>query len=159
MKVHCSHDRLVPIHELKQHPKNRNKHSKEQIERLTKILKYQGWRYPIKVSNRSGFITAGHGRLMAAIQAGETTVPVSFQDYDSDEMEYADVIADNEIARWAVLDLPKLHEDLKSFANKVDPELLGIKNFALDIPQSEFNPDDEEDEKKPRLCPHCDGEL
>jgi ParB-like chromosome segregation protein Spo0J len=159
MQVRCAYTKLVPLHELKQHPKNRNKHNREQIERLAKILKYQGWRSPIKVSNRSGCITSGHGRLMAALHLGWIEAPVDYQDYESDEQEYADVIADNEIARWATLDLPNLHEDLKSFANKVDPELLGIKNFALDIPQSEFNPDDEEDEKKPRLCPHCDGEL
>ena len=55
--VRCTHDKLVPIHELKAHPKNRNIHPKEQIEQLAEILKYQGWRYPVKVSNQSGYVT------------------------------------------------------------------------------------------------------
>lgn len=54
------------VKNLKSHPKNRNKHPEDQLRRLAEILKYQGWRYPIKVSKRSGFVTSGHGRIEAA---------------------------------------------------------------------------------------------
>ena len=102
MKVHCTHNQMVALSELKGHPKNRNKHPKEQIERLAKILKYQGWRYPVKVSKLSGFVTSGHGRIDAAKLNGWTSAPVNFQEYESEEQEYADVQADNAIASWAV---------------------------------------------------------
>jgi ParB-like chromosome segregation protein Spo0J len=90
MEVKCLYDSLIPVSKITPHPKNRNQHSKEQIERLAKILKYQGWRYPIKISNQTGFITSGHGRLYAAIENGWKEVPVNFQDYESDDQEYAD---------------------------------------------------------------------
>ena len=105
MVIHCPHDRLVPLAELKPHPQNRNRHPKEQIERLAKILQYQGWRYPIKVSKLSGFITSGHGRLEAAKHLGLEAVPVSVQDYQDEAQEYADLQADNAIASWSELDL------------------------------------------------------
>ena len=42
MNTHCKFDEMVSVSKLKPHPKNRNKHPEEQIERLSKILKYQG---------------------------------------------------------------------------------------------------------------------
>lgn len=130
MIVRCLYDKLVSVHELKSHPKNRNKHPEEQIKRLAEILKYQGWRYPIKVSNRSGFITTGHGRLEAAKLNGWDTVPINFQEYDSEEQEYADVQADNAIALWSEMDLLTIKKDLEDFP-AFNEKLLGIKNLEL----------------------------
>ncbi len=137
MKIHCAHDELIDPKSLKQHPKNRNKHSKEQIDRLCKILEYQGWRYPIKVSKRSGLITSGHGRLMAALKMGLTEVPVCYQDYDSDEQEYADLQADNAIASWSELDLSGINLDIQDLGPDFDIDLLGIKNFTIDVAEKE----------------------
>jgi DNA modification methylase len=149
MIVHCLHDKLVPISKLKLHPKNRNKHPPEQVERLAKILKYQGWRYPVKVSKRSGFVTAGHGRIEAAKAAGWKQVPVNFQDYESDEQEYADLQADNAIALWAELDLSGINGDLGDLGPDFDLDLLGIKNFTLDPEQVEAQCDEDEVPEEP----------
>lgn len=132
MKIECLYDALVSTNELKEHPKNRNKHSKEQIDRLAKILEYQGWRYPIKVSKRSGFITSGHGRLEAAKYNKWKEVPVNYQDYESDEQEYADVQSDNAIASWAELDLSGINLDIGDLGPDFDIEMLGLQNFLLD---------------------------
>jgi hypothetical protein len=158
MKIHCLYDKLVPVSELKPHPKNRNRHGDDQIKRLSEILKYQGFRYPVKVSMRSGFVTAGHGRIEAAKLAGLNEVPVNFQDYDSDEQEYADLTADNAIASWAELDLSGVHLDLAELGPDLDLEMLGIRNFTIEPPN--FEPGTEEDqgkldEKKPVQCPNC----
>lgn len=131
MIVRCLYDKLVPIHQLKKHPRNRNSHPPEQIKELAEILKYQGWRYPIKVSKQSGFITAGHGRLLAAVLNNWTEAPVNFQDYDSFSMEYEDVQADNAVALWAQMDLDKIKQDLLELKD-VNPQMLGIKDFKLD---------------------------
>lgn len=144
MIVRCLYDQLVLSKDLKSHPQNRNDHSKEQIIELAEILNYQGWRYPIKVSKQSGFITSGHGRLMAALLNKWTEVPVNFQDYDSPEQEYADVQADNAIALWAQMDLEKIREDLKSLKN-VNPRMLGIKDFLIP-PIEVLTPGCDEDE-------------
>lgn len=124
---------MVPIAQLRPHPKNRNKHPKDQIERLAKIIEYQGWRYPVKVSRQSGFVTSGHGRIEAAKLKGWDLVPVSYQDYESDEQEYADVQSDNAIASWAELDLSAINTDIVDLGPDFDIDMLGIKNFVLDL--------------------------
>lgn len=138
MIVHCPHDELVNLETLKPHPKNRNVHPADQIARLAKILSYQGWRYPIKVSKLSGFVTSGHGRIEAAKLNGWKEVPVSFQNYDSEDQEFADLQADNAIASWAELDLSGINFDLGDLGPDFDIELLGLKNFTLD-PSEKIN--------------------
>ena len=76
MKIHCKYDSLIDPKELADHPKNRNKHSNEQIDRLVKLYKYHGIRHPIIISNLSGYIVAGHGRKAAAIKAKMKEFPV-----------------------------------------------------------------------------------
>ena len=100
------------IAELSPHPKNRNAHPSDQIKRLAKILEYQGFCYPIKISKLSGYITSGHGRLEAAKLNGWTEVPVNYQDYEDETQEYADLQADNAIASWAELDFSGINADL-----------------------------------------------
>jgi ParB-like chromosome segregation protein Spo0J len=63
--VHCVYDKMVPIAKLKPNPANPNKHPASQVELLAKIISAHGWRAPITVSNRSGLIVRGHGRLEA----------------------------------------------------------------------------------------------
>lgn len=123
----------VPIGELKSDPKNRNKHSKEQIERLVKLIQFQGWRWPIIVSKQDGLIKAGHGRLLAARKMGLKTVPVSYQDFLTEEQAKAFQVSDNEISRWAELDLPGLNEDIVGLGPDFDLELLGLENFTVDV--------------------------
>ena len=147
MQVNCLYDKLVPISELTPHPKNRNAHPQDQVERLAKILKYQGWRYPIKVSKQSGLITSGHGRLEAAKfnaarEEGWFNVPVNYQDYESETQEYADLQADNAIASWAELDLGRINIDLPDLGPDFDIEMLGIKDFVLE-PADKFHADDD----------------
>jgi hypothetical protein len=144
LKVQCAHDALVNIKDLKPHPKNRNEHPKDQLERLAKILEYQGWRYPIKVSNQSGFITSGHGRLAAAKINKWKEVPVDYQDYESDEQEYADVQSDNAIASWAELNISGINADIELLGPDFDIDLLGIKNFVIE--PADKDPGCDEDE-------------
>ena len=113
---------------LKPHPKNRNKHPKEQIERLAQILNYQGFRKPVVVSNRSGFIVEGHGRVEAALKNKWTTVPVCYQDFEDDMQEYAHLTADNAIALWAELDMSGINADTMELG-PFDTDLLGIQSW------------------------------
>lgn len=122
----------ISCDELKPHPKNPNKHSKDQIKRLAEILRYQGFRSPIQVSNRSGFIIVGHGRLEAAKEMGLTKVPVSYQDFTDDEQEYAHMVADNAIADWAELDLKSIGADIGDLSPDFNIDLLGIKDFEIE---------------------------
>jgi len=137
MKIRCLYDKLIPIQDIKPHPKNRNKHPEEQIKRLAQILEYQGWRYPVKVSQLSGFVTSGHGRIEAARINGWKEIPVNFQ-------EYADVQADNAIASWAELDLSGINSDIPDFGPEFNIDLLGIKDFTLDVAEKIHGCDEDE---------------
>lgn len=142
MKIHCQYSELVPVAGLKEHPKNSNKHPTDQIERLARILEYQGWRYPVKVSRRSGFVTSGHGRILAAKLNGWREVPVSFQDYEDETQEIADVTSDNAIASWAELDLSVVNNFTPDLGPDFDIDLLGIKDFELE-PADKFHGDED----------------
>jgi len=160
MNVRCSFDKLVPIDELKPHPKNRNKHPKKQIERLAEIMRETGVRKAIRVSNQSSFITAGHGTLQAAKLNGWTEFPVDLQDYDSEEQEYADVQADNAIALQAQLDIPAIKLDIKEMP-KLNINLLGIKGIERVAEHTRIANTDEKQERDPVYieCPHCRAEF
>jgi hypothetical protein len=160
-KIRCAFTKLIPISDLKEkfHPKNRNRHPEEQLKRLAQILEYQGARAPAKISNLSGFLTAGHGRVLAAELAGWDTYPVDFQDYDSEEQEYADLQADNAIALWAELDLSGINSDLGELGPDFNLDLLGLKNFSLDPPLITKEGAQELDQsgfsKFEHACPKC----
>jgi len=101
IKIHCSHTELRDPTSLVEHPRNYNTHPAEQIRLLAKIIKHQGWRNPITVSKRSGFVVKGHGRLAAAMLLKAEKVPVDIQEYKDEASEVADMIADNRIAELA----------------------------------------------------------
>lgn len=124
--VFCAFDKIVPVGEVKPNPKNPNQHPEEQIDLLAKIIQAQGWRAPVTVSTLSGLVVRGHGRLMAAIHAGLSHVPVDYQHYDSEEAETADLIADNRIAELAEIDNKMLAELFGGFdAEAIDVSLTG----------------------------------
>lgn len=108
--VFCAHDAIVPLKDLRPNPKNPNQHPPEQIKLLASIIKATGWRAPITVSKRSGLVTKGHGRLMAAQLDDLTDAPVDYQDYASEAEELADLTADNRIAELATTDNKMLAE-------------------------------------------------
>ena len=102
--VFCAHDAIVDVAKLIPNPKNPNQHPDSQIQLLGRIIRQTGWRQPITVSKRSGFIVKGHGRLSAALLEGIKEAPVDYQNYTNDAEEYADLVADNRIAELAETD-------------------------------------------------------
>src|SRR2546427_11417727 len=113
MTIHCAYDQLVRVADLKPHPKNPNTHSAAQVAAIAAVIEGNGWRAPITVSHRRGFITRGHGRLEAATLLGCEQVPVDFQDYESEQPELADMLADNHLAGLAAIDEDRLVRGLK----------------------------------------------
>lgn len=146
MSLEKNHEiKWVSIETLKPNPKNSNKHSDEQIQRLAKIIKYQGFRSPIVVSNLSGLVVSGHARLEAAKVLGLQKVPVSFQDFEDETQEFAHLNADNEIARWATLDMDIIKGF--DFDHGFDMDLLGLQEInILDEQETEEKPKKEKQE-------------
>lgn len=138
MQIKCAYTDIVDSALLVPNPRNPNKHPDEQIKLLAKIMKHQGWRSPIVVSKRSGFITKGHGRLLAARLNGWDKAPVDTQEYKNEADEYADMVADNKIAELAETDMAMVGEIVLGLGNEIDLELLGIPDFKveeIDLPE------------------------
>lgn len=132
--VKCAHDAIVAVEELYPHPENPNEHPEDQLEFFRAILDYQGWRRPITVSTLSGFVVKGHGALMTARSAGETHVPVDYQDYPDEASEIADMVADNQLARLSTMNAGKLRElttGLSSIEGGFDLKLTGFSQVQL----------------------------
>ena len=131
--VFCSHDEIIEVEKVIPNPKNPNQHPDNQIDLLGRIIKSTGWRQPITVSTRSGFVVKGHGRLMAAIHAGFTHVPVDYQNYTNEAEEYADLVADNRIAELSQVD----NALLRGLFNDVD--MSAIPAELTGFTEEEFN--------------------
>ena len=96
-EIFCSYTKLERLDKIKPNPANPNKHPDGQVDLLVKLITTHGWRHPITVSNRSGFVVAGHCRLLAAAKIGLKQVPVDEQDFASAAEELAVLVADNRI--------------------------------------------------------------
>ena len=125
---------LADISDLVPHPRNPNTHPESQIKALAKIIKHQGWRAPIVVSKRSGFIIAGHGRLEAAKLLGLDQAPVSYQDFPTEADEWAHMIADNRLSELAEID----NIELGGLMRDLDM----IENFDLSLTGFDEIPDE-----------------
>ena len=130
--VFCAHDKIIDIIEAIPNPRNPNKHPDSQIELLARIIKAQGWRNPIVISKLSGFITKGHGRLLAAQKLGVTQIPVDYQDYANSAAEWADIIADNKIAELAEPDDKLIKDILDEIRGEIDLDLTGYAGVSID---------------------------
>ena len=133
IEVWCSFDELVPTERLLENPKNPNRHPEAQVELLAKNIKYFGWRHPVTVSKRSGFIVAGHGRLAAAKKLGAAIVPVDYQDFNSDAEETAVLVADNRLAELSEKSEDDLRKILSELDGIVDLELTGFSETEVEL--------------------------
>jgi len=124
--VYCEHGEIREIYELTPNPRNPNRHGKRQVELLGGIIAANGWRSPIVISSRSGFIVKGEGRFRAALLRKWTEVPVDVQEYATAADEWADLIADNRISELSTLSVEDLRVVLEEEDLLVlDPTVLG----------------------------------
>lgn len=161
--VYCAHSQMVEIEKVVPNPRNPNKHSEKQIALLSKIIAAQGWRAPITVSTRSGFIVRGHGRLLAARKLGLAEVPVDYQAYETEAAEWADLIADNRLSELSETDDLLLKDLLQELGTgELDLELTAytadeidqMLGSAKEVQEDDFDADkalSEIDEAKTKL--------
>lgn len=67
--------KLSPLSMLHTSPRNARLHPPEQIHQLAEVIRSRGFGAPI-IADENGEILAGHGRLLAAVEAGLSEVPV-----------------------------------------------------------------------------------
>ena len=164
IKIHCKHSKLEDIANLVPHPHNPNKHPDKQIALLAKIIRHSGWRSPIVVSKRSGFIVSGHGRLEAAKLLNVQTVPIDEQAFKTEADEHAHLVADNRIAELAEMNDGRLTELLSVLSETdIDMDVTGYDHASLnalltplqDDPPDGF-PEVDENIETTHTCPKCD---
>ena len=150
IEVWCSFDKLVPVGELKPNPRNPNTHPQRQVELLAKNIRYFGWRQTITVSNLSGLIVSGHGRLMAAKHLGVGVVPVDYQDFASESDELAVLVADNRLAELSTVDLNELEKIASEWKlTDFDTILAGFEPADLEgLLNPDGNKDDDDDDDR-----------
>lgn len=95
-------------------------HDAKQVDRIAKSIKEFGWDQPIVV-DKNGVVIKGHGRRLAAIKLGFTSVPVWVRDDLTDEQVRASRLADNRVA-LSDIDSGILQRELES----LDFDLGGI---------------------------------
>lgn len=153
-KVYCAYDEIIELDTLKPNPKNPNKHPEAQVKMLAYIIINQGWRAPITISRRSGYIVRGHARRLSGYEAGTKYAPIEWQDYENDSAEMADLVADNKIAELAVLDEQAITEilaELDANTDGLDVELTGFTAEQIKDMIEKSKVDKEAEEKAARL--------
>jgi hypothetical protein len=121
VKIYCAHTKIMHYRDLegKKNPRNPNRHPSGQIDAILKVIIANGWRLPVVISNRSGLMTKGHGRLDAAALGDIENVPVDYQDYSTEAEEIADMLADNKLSSMAVLDEQLTRDILDNLISEV----------------------------------------
>lgn len=160
MEVKCLYDELLPLHKIIENPKNPNQHSPEKNKLLADNIDYQGIRWPIIISKRSGFIVAGHGRLYAARLLNYESYPVVYQQFDTEAQEFEFLVADNKLAELSETDDDIVKETLLELTD-AKAKMLGYENDGLlkllDEKPSKVYKEEEFDEniKITHECPSC----
>ena len=116
--------RLVPF------AKNAKKHDPAKITALAGLMKANGFTQPI-VAERDGTIIAGHGRRMAALEAGLARVPV-FVFQGSKTQADAMRLADNQVVSKDY-DVGLLQEEIARLAEEIDVSGLGFSTKELEF--------------------------
>src|ERR1700693_4880458 len=83
------------VAELKPYAGNARTHSEAQIDAIVLSIKEFGWTNPILVDGKNG-VSAGHGRLAAAVKLGMDRVPCIELGHLTPAQRRALVIADNQ---------------------------------------------------------------
>jgi DNA modification methylase len=144
--VYCRFDEILDLVKIIPNPRNPNKHSDAQIKLGARIIKGNGWRAPITISKRSGFVTKGHGRLLFAEAIPVTCAPVEYQEYANEAEEWADILADNRLAELADPDLD-LVKDIITSTDNLDIDLTGytLEDLNADILDDSEGPEAQTD--------------
>ena len=123
---------IVPIDQIRPHPRNARTHSKKQIRQIAASIRAVGFAAPFLIDENK-ILIAGHGRLEAAKSLGMSSIPAIVISGLSDAKKRALLLADNRIAQSAGWDRELLAIELAAL-----PELLVEDD--LDISVTGFEP-------------------
>jgi DNA modification methylase len=136
---------MIPIADLRDHPRNSNRHGEHQLAVLEQRFRALGWYKNVVVAEWEGTTTllAGHGVTRGAERAGETVAPCHVREIDPLSAEALDILeGDNTVADLAE---PDLRERLRNLVELDAAGRLGNVGFddgALDRLKAELQAED-----------------
>lgn len=110
---------------LKADPANARTHSDDQVRQIANSIERFGFTNPILIS-ADGWVTAGHGRLLAANALGIEKVPCIVLDGLTEPERRALMLADNRIAMNAAWDEDLLAAEIKALGDQVDIDMASL---------------------------------
>lgn len=126
---------LRAISDLKPHPRNARKHSRQQIQAIAKSIDAFSFNAPVLVDG-DGNILAGHGRFEAAKLLGMTQVPVVHLRHLTETQAKAYMLADNKLTDRSTWNDELLAVQLKELSELVpnfDIEATGFEAPEIDF--------------------------
>ncbi len=133
MVIVASKIELRRIASLKPYPGNARRHSKSQVRQIANSIRRFGFTNPVLISDDDE-IVAGHGRVMAAKEAGLEDVPTLRLSHLSAAERRAYVIADNKLALNAGWDNDILAIELQALIDlDFDVSLTGFSLAEIDL--------------------------
>jgi len=153
--------RLIPIADLRDHPRNSNRHGEHQMAVLQARFAALGWYKNVVVAEHEGAYTllAGHGITRGAEAAGETSAPCHVRQIDPLSPEALDILeGDNTVAELAD---PDLEQRLRNLIELDEAGRLGNVGFddgALERLKSELQADEFGANHGPELLPSDDAD-
>lgn len=121
------YEERVPITSLIPHPMNPNEGD---VPFIQESIEQNGWYGAVLVQESTHHIIAGHHSILAALEAGRTTVPVFWKDC-SDAEALRILLVDNESARRSRNNVDKLDVALHSLAELDEDAPLAGSGFTL----------------------------
>lgn len=125
--IRCRFDTLLALAQVRPHPQNPKKHPEPQVALFAEILRYQGLRRPLVISQASGFLVVGHGQLLALESLGAGQAPVEYQDFGSPAEELAHLLADNKLAELGVVG----DEQLEALVRQLEADGISERMAAI----------------------------
>jgi len=115
---------------LSPHPRNARLHSPKQIDQLAASISSFGFNSPVLV-DRDCQILAGHGRVLAAVQIGLSSIPTVSIEHLSEAQRRGFMLADNRLAELSEWDEDILALELEELALVDEPFELTDTGFEL----------------------------
>lgn len=151
MKQHKLKIEYLNVDELTPYENNARKHDDDDVSMIENSIEQFDFNDPIGVWGENNIIVEGHGRLLAAKQAGLTEVPCIRLDHLTEEQRKAYTLAHNKTAENSSWDPDMLEKELASIPD------IDMSDFGFDLGE-DFSPDDfgEDfslpDGDKPEMC-------
>jgi ParB/RepB/Spo0J family partition protein len=133
--------RMIAIGELRADPKNPRTITPEALDRLVQSIRTYGFTQPVVFNRRTGYLVAGHQRVIAAARLGMTEVPAVIVDYDEATQRAANVSLnagfaefDSVLLRDLILELDAQEYDLDTVAlqtGQIDDIVQSVGSLVL----------------------------